>query len=61
MQCSVSVVNTIPKIKYMNMKLADDTIYVSRKAIHALKMMRVALIFPRLDEIGTAHWGKLKK
>ena len=24
-------------------------------------MMRVALIFPRVDEVGTAHWGKLKK
>ena len=31
------------------------------KAIHALKMTRVALIFPRVDEIGTAHRGKLKK
>ena len=25
------------------------------KAIHALKMMRGALIFPRVDEIGTAY------
>ena len=31
------------------------------KAIHTLKMMRVALIFPRLDEVVTAYWGKLKK
>ena len=31
------------------------------KAIHDLKMMRVALISPRVDEIGTAYWGKLKK
>ena len=31
------------------------------KAIHALKMTRVALISLRVDEIGTAHWGKLKK
>ena len=31
----------------MNMKLAH--------------MTRVALIFPRVDEIGTAHRGKLKK
>ena len=31
------------------------------KTIHDLKMMRVALIFPRVDEIGTAHWVKLKK
>ena len=30
------------------------------KTIHDLKMIRVALIFPRVDEIGTAHWGKLK-
>ena len=30
------------------------------KAIHALKMMRVALIFPCVDEIGTGYWGKLK-
>ena len=30
------------------------------KAIHALKMTRVALIFPRADEIGTAHWGNSK-
>ena len=29
------------------------------KAIHALYMTRVALIFPRVDEIGTAHWGAL--
>ena len=25
-----------------------------------LKMTRAALAFPRVDEIGTAHWGKLK-
>ena len=31
------------------------------KAIHALRMTRVALIFPPVDEIGAAHCGKLKK
>ena len=31
------------------------------KSIHDLKMMGVALIFPRVDEVGSAHWGKLKK
>ena len=30
-------------------------------AIHALKMTRVARIFPGVDENGTAHWGKLKE
>ena len=30
------------------------------KAIHALKMTRVVLIFPRVDEIGTAHWENTK-
>ena len=29
--------------------------------MHAFKMMRVALIFPRVDEIGTGHSGKLTK
>ena len=30
------------------------------KAIHALKMTRVALICPRVAEIEAAHWGNSK-
>ena len=30
------------------------------KALQSLKMTRVALILPRVDEIGTSHWGKLE-
>ena len=48
---------------YAGQLTRDNVFQKSRyaKDIHALKMMRVALIFPRVDEIGTAYWGKLKK